>query len=478
VVEGGGNYFPPKIFVLLHKPSLLLLDTTSTNTKTLTKLEVHLLPHRGDEATMTTPADLPSLVSARVLASPDHETHGLRIKKGQEGAITIYHIEPDSAAAQSELYVGCEILSINDHRVASVEKCIEMLVYYLDKKGMADIVASKGSRPRGTSYVLVKNTKDKSIFDGGSDEIDGMQVEQKDGYVRIADTPTTGFFSKVRLRRGDCIWSIDGKMVQDIQQIRQEFKGAEGKIVYVLTYNSFRKLKSVVMTVSKKMGVTGKWQLGSGADTEESSRIEDVYNIHEKVRISNFDKFAFRTSPLEPIVCHYCFQLGEGAFAVVKRATHKKTGDVYAIKTVNRESLGASTEKALKDEISILTELDHKHIMNLHGVYCTISEYHLVTEYLEGGELFDRIVDKSSYTESEARDVCKILFGAMAFMEKKRIAHRDLKPENLLLQYKHSDSEIKIADFGFAKKAETEESLSTICGTPGYGKTTVRLFLP
>lgn len=100
-------------------------------------------------------------------------------------------------------------------------------------------------------------------------------------------------------------------------------------------------------------------------------------------------------------------------------------------------------------------------------VVVTINNYYLVAEYLEGGELFDRIVHKSSYTESEARDVCKILFGALSYMNSKGIAHRDLKPENLLLQYKDSDSEIKIADFGFAKKTEGD-SLKTLCGTPGY----------
>ena len=98
----------------------------------------------------------------------------------------------------------------------------------------------------------------------------------------------------------------------------------------------------------------------------------------------------------------------------------------------------------------------------------TINHYYLVAEYLEGGELFDRIVDKSSYTESEARDTCKILFGALSYMNSKGIVHRDLKPENLLLQFKNSDSEIKIADFGFAKKATGDHSLSTMCGTPGY----------
>mmetsp|Transcript_40027 Transcript_40027/g.72112 ORF Transcript_40027/g.72112 Transcript_40027/m.72112 type:complete len:398 (+) Transcript_40027:606-1799(+) len=157
------------------------------------------------------------------------------------------------------------------------------------------------------------------------------------------------------------------------------------------------------------------------------------------------------------------------AFAVVKKATHKSTGNPYAIKIVNRSSLNKDMEFALKDEISILKELNHEHIMRLENVVVTINHYYLVAEYLEGGELFDRIVDKSSYTESEARDVCRILFGALSYIHSKGIVHRDLKPENLLLQNKDSDSEIKIADFGFAKEASNgDHSLKTMCGTPGY----------
>ena len=53
-------------------------------------------------------------------------------------------------------------------------------------------------------------------------------------------------------------------------------------------------------------------------------------------------------------------------------------------------------------------------------------------------------------------------------MHSKGIAHRDLKPENLLLQNRHDDSQIKIADFGFAKKVRGDRSLKTMCGTPGY----------
>jgi serine/threonine protein kinase len=85
-----------------------------------------------------------------------------------------------------------------------------------------------------------------------------------------------------------------------------------------------------------------------------------------------------------------------------------------------------------------------------------------------GGELFDRIVQKSYYNEKEARDVTKILFEAISYCHTHQVAHRDLKPENLLLLSNTDDSNIKIADFGFAKKCRRPSSLTTQCGTPGY----------
>jgi len=85
-----------------------------------------------------------------------------------------------------------------------------------------------------------------------------------------------------------------------------------------------------------------------------------------------------------------------------------------------------------------------------------------------GGELFDRIVEKSYYNEKEARATCRILLEAVGYCHEHSVAHRDLKPENLLLLSKEDDSSIKIADFGFAKIVEGRGSLKTQCGTPGY----------
>lgn len=130
-------------------------------------------------------------------------------------------------------------------------------------------------------------------------------------------------------------------------------------------------------------------------------------------------------------------QLGEGAFSVVKEGSHKQTGGSFAIKIVTKAKLSKEDETALKDEIAVLTELKHKHIIRLYDVFDEPIFYYLVTEKMMGGELFDRIVQKSYYNEKEARDVCKILFDAMRYCHSHQVAHRDLKPENLLLTVSH-----------------------------------------
>mmetsp|Transcript_12633 Transcript_12633/g.29323 ORF Transcript_12633/g.29323 Transcript_12633/m.29323 type:complete len:212 (+) Transcript_12633:432-1067(+) len=153
-------------------------------------------------------------------------------------------------------------------------------------------------------------------------------------------------------------------------------------------------------------------------------------------------------------------QLGEGAFSVVKDGQHKQSNENFAIKIVTKAKLTQEDEEALKDEIGVLRELQHQHIIRLYDVFDEPQYYYLVTEKMSGGELFDRIVQKSYYNEKEARDVCKILFEAMRYCHSKRVAHRDLKPENLLLfvsVFQCPTKPPKIQD----QKTERENELNT-----------------
>jgi len=120
------------------------------------------------------------------------------------------------------------------------------------------------------------------------------------------------------------------------------------------------------------------------------------------------------------------------------------------------------------DEVAILRGLRHQHVIRLYDFIEEPGNYYLVMEQMCGGELFDRVVAKTYYNEKEARDTCKILLEAMRYCHANNVAHRDLKPENLLLPRLDNDSDVKIADFGFAKWCFKPKSLRTQCGTPGY----------
>ncbi len=126
------------------------------------------------------------------------------------------------------------------------------------------------------------------------------------------------------------------------------------------------------------------------------------------------------------------------------------------MKIVSRKKLTDDDLNALTQEIKILGSLNHPHIIKfvnfttfkdrcclrivpkliyfrLFETFDEGSEIYIVTEIVEGGELFDRIVQKTNYTEKEARDLIKILLETLAYLSDNGIVHRDMKPENLLL---------------------------------------------
>merc|ERR1712137_386300 len=159
-------------------------------------------------------------------------------------------------------------------------------------------------------------------------------------------------------------------------------------------------------------------------------------------------------------------ELGSGAFATVYRVEHRETGAVYAAKVIDKKV--TADDDRIAEELAILEKVRHPYVIELVEVFETQEHLYVITELVTGGELFDRIVQKGTFTERDAADLIRKVVEGLAYLHDMDIIHRDLKPENLLLKSKDNDTEVKIADFGLAKVLGAAAMTQTACGTPSY----------
>lgn len=162
--------------------------------------------------------------------------------------------------------------------------------------------------------------------------------------------------------------------------------------------------------------------------------------------------------------------LGQGSFATVKRAVHRSDKKEYAIKIIKKSKLNPEELAVIHDEVDVMQKIDHPNCVRLYEFFESKKKVCMVLELLTGGELFDRIVHKGSYSEKEASILMASVTQAIKYLHSIRVVHRDLKPENLIYVDQTENAAIKITDFGLAKlKASGDKSeMSTACGTPGY----------
>lgn len=135
----------------------------------------------------------------------------------------------------------------------------------------------------------------------------------------------------------------------------------------------------------------------------------------------------------------YSFEnlIGKGSFAKVHLCTNKKNNEKFAIKTIKKETMirqGRNMDCLIK-EIEIMRIADHSNIIKLYEVYESDMYIHLVMEYIDGGDLLDKIKNKGVYSEKDACFVIFCILGILDYCHAKNIIHRDLKPENLIIMY-------------------------------------------
>ncbi|XP_042871538.1 phosphorylase b kinase gamma catalytic chain, skeletal muscle/heart isoform-like isoform X1 [Penaeus japonicus] len=159
--------------------------------------------------------------------------------------------------------------------------------------------------------------------------------------------------------------------------------------------------------------------------------------------------------------------LGRGGCSVVRRCIEKETGQQFAAKIIDlSDSTTEGVYEATMREVEVLRLVaGHPYIIEMHDVFESSTFIFLVFELCEHGELFDHLTTVVTLSEKKTKVIMRQLLEALAHVHGKGIVHRDLKPENILLDDNYN---IKLTDFGFAKVLAPSETLTELCGTPGY----------
>ncbi|NXG80088.1 MYLK3 kinase, partial [Baryphthengus martii] len=158
--------------------------------------------------------------------------------------------------------------------------------------------------------------------------------------------------------------------------------------------------------------------------------------------------------------------LGGGRFGQVHKCTEISTGLNLAAKIIKVK--GAKEREEVKNEINVMNQLNHVNLIQLYDAFEAKNNITLIMEYLDGGELFDRITDESyNLTELDAILFTKQICEGVRYLHQHYILHLDLKPENILC-VNHTGNQIKIIDFGLARRYKPREKLKVNFGTPEF----------
>ncbi|KAJ3161401.1 putative protein serine/threonine kinase [Geranomyces michiganensis] len=155
-------------------------------------------------------------------------------------------------------------------------------------------------------------------------------------------------------------------------------------------------------------------------------------------------------------------QIGKGSFGAVYRGIHKPTGAAVAIKVVDFEESGDDIDE-IRQEISILSELDSPWVTRYHGSYVRGTKLWIVMEFCDGGSLLD-MIKETPMTEQHIAVVMRDLVRGLEYIHRHGKIHRDIKAANVLVT---NSGQVKLADFGVsAQVTATITKKNTFVGTP------------
>ncbi|XP_035249445.1 serine/threonine-protein kinase 17B [Anguilla anguilla] len=175
-----------------------------------------------------------------------------------------------------------------------------------------------------------------------------------------------------------------------------------------------------------------------------------------------------RNEPLDSLF-EMTSELGRGKFAVVKMCIEKTTGKEFAAKFLRKRRRGRDCRAEIVHEMAVLEAArNNPRVVNLHAAFETDHDIVLLLEYAAGGEIFDHCVSDEPLPERQITRLIWQMLEGIHLLHQSSVVHLDLKPQNILLTSLSPLGDIKLVDFGLARRLGTAGELREILGTPEY----------
>jgi len=143
----------------------------------------------------------------------------------------------------------------------------------------------------------------------------------------------------------------------------------------------------------------------------------------------------------------YQSRLGEGISSVVYKALDKRRNEHVALKTIDLENEDEGVPSTALREISILHKLKHPNIIELRDVVHHEKQLVIALEFVQWN--LREFADQFELSSDNICNICKQLYGAIAYCHEQNVIHRDIKPHNILID---KNQVIKLADFGLSRE--------------------------